>query len=115
MNAAPHYATPFEANAADGSIDYARGVPYAACPYPDTASAERWRGQWIGAAESYAQAMRGQQTLIRRAPHIIAALKAAARYLRDLRGSKLIAAHRIRHAEMEGALQNELNYLGGDK
>ena len=44
------YATPFEANAADGGLDYARGFARDACPFPDAASRDLWCRQWDAAA-----------------------------------------------------------------
>jgi len=97
----------------DGANDFSLGVPRRNCPFPpDSSAALSWCRDWDDAAERASWLLRqrdaGHLTRYGQSRDL---LLDVGRYLRDLRGSKAIAAHRARHRDLEEALQRLLNAM----
>jgi len=96
-----------------GGDDFSRGATRRSCPYPpDSSAALSWMQEWDAAAEKAAWVLNQRDAgHLRHYASSRELLLDIGRFLRDLRGSKAISAHRALHRDLEERLQNLLNVM----
>jgi hypothetical protein len=96
-----------------GGDDFSRGVTRRSCPFPpDSSAALSWLRDWDTAAEKAAWVLNQRDAgHLRDYARSRDLLLDIGRFLRDLRGSKAISAHRALHRDLEGRLQDLLNVM----